>query len=127
MQQVKTKLDELGIEYQIYDSYLTDDEVVNLRKSTDLFIHMQVTDAYSSSLQETLICGQKVINAEWLRYKELELLGLPYRLANFENLSASIINELNNERSFVDISNVLKQYTWSYQLVEWNKLYNKYC
>ena len=127
MHQVKTKLDELGIEYRIYDSYLTDDEVVNLRKSTDLFIHMQVTDAYSSSLQETLICGQKVINAEWLRYKELELLGLPYRLANFENLSASIINELNNERSFVDISNVLKQYTWSYQLVEWNKLYNKYC
>lgn len=127
MCQVKTKLDTLGLKYRIFDSYLTDAEVVNLRKSTDLFIHMQVTDAYSSSLQETLICGQKVINADWLRYKELEQRGLPYRLANFENLPSTIINELYNNHSVIDISKILKQYTWSYQLIEWDKLYNKYC
>lgn len=126
MRQVKTKLDILGLKYRIFDSYLTDAEVVNLRKSTDLFIHMQVTDAYSSSLQETLICGQKVINADWLRYKELEQCGLPYRLANFENLPSTIINELYNKHSVIDISKILKQYTWSYQLTEWNKLYKKY-
>lgn len=127
MIEVQRALDCLGISYRIFDSYLSDEEVVNLRKSTDLFIHMQKTDAYSSSLQETLICGQTVINAEWLRYKELEQTGLPYRLANFDNLPSVIAEEITYMSSPVNISRVLQQYTWSYQLQEWNKIYTKYC
>lgn len=127
LQQVQSSLENLGIKYRIFDSYLSDEEVVDLRKSTDLFIHMQVSDAYSSSLQETLICGQKVINAKWLRYKELEQLGVPYRLATFDNLSSIIVDVLKEKKSTIDVSEALKQYTWSYQLQKWNILYKNNC
>lgn len=127
LEQVQSSLENLGVKYRIFDSYLSDKEVVNLRKSTDLFIHMQVSDAYSSSLQETLICGQKVINAKWLRYKELEQFGVPYRLATFDNLSSIIVDVLKEKKPTIDVSEVLKQYTWSYQLQKWNILYKNNC
>ena len=127
LEQVQSSLENLGVKYRIFDSYLSDEEVVNLRKSTDLFIHMQVSDAYSSSLQETLICGQKVINAKWLRYKELEQFGVPYRLATFDNLSSIIVDVLKEKKPTIDVSEVLKQYTWSYQLQKWNILYKNNC
>jgi len=127
MDEVRFALDELGVEYRIFDKYLSDEEVLDLRKGTDLFIHMQKTDAYSSSLQEALLSKSKVINADWLRYKELEVDGLPYYLANFNNLTSVILQTLTDSCRPIDITDVLRCYTWTYQLAEWNKLYRQYC
>ncbi len=127
MDEVRFALDELGVEYRIFDKYLSDEEVLDLRKGTDIFIHMQKTDAYSSSLQEALLSKSKVINADWLRYKELEKDGLPYYLANFNNLTSVISQALTDSCRPIDITDALRCYTWTYQLAEWNKLYKQYC
>ena len=125
MQEVRTTLDISGFDFMVFDSYLTDAQVVMLRKASDIFVHMQKTDAYSSSLQEALLCGSKVVNAEWLRYKELEINGVPYVLANFENLSLKIMEVLSCNETNMDVSSILKSYTWSYQLQEWNNVFTK--
>ena len=98
-----------------------------LRKGTDLFIHMQQTDAYSSSLHEYLYSKTKVINAEWLSYKELETWGLPYKLSTFETLSNDVIAVLNNSDEWVsgELRKYLIVYSWSYQINEWNKTFEK--
>lgn len=124
---IEDRLKELKINYLILQDYLTDDEMIYLRKGTDLFIHMQVTDAYSSSLHEYLYSKAVVINAEWLAYKELEIDGVPYVLANFENLSEKILQALPlrvNEIS-TRLRDILVKYTWSYQIKHWIDFYNE--
>lgn len=130
IKEVKEKLDKLGVNYKILDSYLSDDEIVLLRKATDLFIHMQTTDAYSSTLHEYLLCGTKIINAEWLRYPELEQDSIPYVLSNFNRLSDDILacigpeSQLNLNNS--TLRTVIESYKWSFQLKQWIAIFNKY-
>lgn len=127
MVEVETCLKKLGVNYKIFDTYLSDENIVKLRKATDLFIHMQTTDAYSSTLHEYLLCGTTVINADWLRYHELEQYGVPYYLANFENLREVITTCLRDANNDVNngLIDVLHSYKWSTQIYLWNKLFTK--
>ena len=98
-----------------------------LRKGTDLFIHMQQTDAYSSSLHEYLYSKTKVITAAWLSYKELETWGVPYKPSTFDTLPNDIIEIINTKRDEVSdqLIKFLIVYSWSYQINEWNKTFEK--
>lgn len=125
--ELEKKVKATGINYKFLTTYLSDQEMIWLRKGTDLFIHMQQTDAYSSSLHEYLYSKTKVINAEWLSYKELETWGLPYKFSTFETLSNDVIAVLNNSDEWVseDLRKYLIVYSWSYQINEWNKTFEK--
>ena len=125
--ELEKKVKSIGINYRLLTTYLSDQEMVWLRKSTDLFIHMQQTDAYSSSLHEYLYSKTKVINAEWLSYKELETWGVPYKPSKFETLSEDIVDIVNSPESLINnrLMKYLIVYSWSYQINEWNKILNK--
>lgn len=84
---VKATLEENGMEYLILDSFVPDDLWCDYTASTDIFIHMQRSDAFSSSLAEHLYMGNGVINAEWLKYEDLESNSIYYESCNFNNLS----------------------------------------
>ena len=47
-----------------------------LRLAADAFVLAIPTDAFSASLQEYLYAGAKVLRADWLRYPQLEELGI---------------------------------------------------
>lgn len=96
MKYIRNKLENIGIPYRIFDNYLTQDELVYLRYSTDLFVHMQKTDANCSSLQEYIICNKKIVNCSWIRYDELEQFGsIPYFIAkDFETLGQTILDTI---------------------------------
>ena len=55
--------------------YMTPQQVTYLRLITDLFIHIQTTDAYNASLQEFMLAGAQCVNGSWLRYERLEKHG----------------------------------------------------
>ena len=96
MQHIKNKLGQTGIPYRIFEDYLTQEELVYLRNSTDMFVHMQKTDANCSSLQEYIICKKKIVNCSWIRYGELEQFGsVPYFIANdFDSLGQDILDAI---------------------------------
>ena len=86
------------MKYLILDSFLSSEDAAALRYATDMFIHVQVSDAYSSSVQEYLLCNKKVINGSWLRYDEFEDNGkAPYFVVdNFGTLSETIVKAYNS-------------------------------
>lgn len=94
MQHIRNLLEQTGIPYRIFDSFLTQEELVYLRYATDLFVHMQKTDANSSSIREFIICKKKIVNCSWLRYGEFEQFGcVPYFIAeNFDTLGQTILD-----------------------------------
>jgi hypothetical protein len=128
MSEVKKRLDESLIPYIIYDDYLTEEEQVYLRKCTDIFIHVQTTDAFSASVQEYLLCDTIVINGNWVRYPDLEKWGLPYLLIDSIDDISKVICRIVEGNEEIHISENLKKSIisrgYSKQANKWVQFYN---
>ena len=69
----------LGIRSLWFDEYLDLESLFLLRQATDMFIHIQTTDANNASLKEYLLLGKNCVNGSWLRYPDVEDEGqMPY-------------------------------------------------
>lgn len=117
-----------GLKAYFLTDFLTVDQVAALRLITDLFIHIQPTDAYNASLQEYLLSGAKVINGEWLKYPSLEQYGLPYYLCHsIDTLSQDIIKLFSEgEVSPVLSSEIVPEIesnAWSNKINDWISFY----
>jgi len=105
----KELIDRLGKQAKEYNlsivfvtNYLSVDELSYLRLITDLFIHVQTTDAANASIQEFILAGARCINGQWLSYPYLETEGLPYYQCPEINELPSVIREaiLNRDSDF---------------------------
>lgn len=79
-----------GISFTLLNHFLENEEWKKYIIATDIFIHMQLTDAFSACLSEQLLRGNVVINAEWIKYFDLEKAGAYYISANFDNLQTIV-------------------------------------
>lgn len=96
--EVKQAVTDSGIEYVMFEEFMTDEEVAKLRLVTDVFIHAQTTDAFSGSICEILYAGGVLVNAKWLHYKEFDKYPITFReFEEFDEL-APIIESLVQER-----------------------------
>lgn len=73
---IERHLEESDISWDIIDEFLDEQSTALLRKSVDIFIHAQITDALSASMLEYLYAGAVVLNGVWLKYYELEKLNI---------------------------------------------------
>lgn len=98
IERIKRKVSTKGIKSLFVERYLDLSELFVLRQATDMFIHVQTTDANCTSLREYLLCKKKVINGGWLRYDELEAEGIvPYFVAqDLQNLGNTVITAFNS-------------------------------
>jgi hypothetical protein len=90
IEKVRNYAEEKGLNYIILDSFLSEDEWIKYLQSTDVFIHMQVSDAFSSAISEHLLLGHILINGSWLPYKDLDDNGVFYISSNFEDLEQKL-------------------------------------
>ena len=96
IKEVDDRLTNYNIRHVILTNYMSNAEMVYLRKCADMFIHAQDTDANSVSLAEHLLCNNTVVNASWLRYANREAFGIPYYLFDsFDDLPAIIVKAYN--------------------------------
>ena len=123
---VKSKLDHSGVDYICFDSFLPVEDVFYLRLATDLFIHVQTTDANSASLQEYLLCKKTIINGVWLQYPHYMRNGeFPYyETESLETLS-DIIKVAVGKPKYIDekILDEIREHGWNNQIRKWDALF----
>lgn len=127
MDDVEQLMKETRLNYRILRDYLSNEELLYVRKCADMFIHAQDTDANSGSLAEYLLCKTKVVNAEWLSYPNREKYGRPYYVFNsFNELGDVVVRAYKDEVSIVDERLVkdIQQDGWSYVGKQWVDFYN---
>lgn len=128
--EIEQRLKLIDVKYVIYTDYLSLDELVALRKSSDMFIHVQSSDAYSASVQEYLLCDVAVINASWLKYQTLEIFGKPYKeIDTFEQLPDSIIEILLGQKPVIpaELKLAISNNGWNEKAKDWMKFYIGNC
>ena len=73
--------------------FLTAEDLYKLRKATDMFVHVQTTDAFSGSVQEYILCNKKIVHGSWIKYETLESFSplFYFPVDNLENLGKVIV------------------------------------
>lgn len=61
-------LDAAGFTYTLIDRYVSTEKIVELRLITDIMVNIQLTDAFSASIQEHVVAGNVCVIGSWLPY-----------------------------------------------------------
>ena len=92
--EVKDLIIKTGCSYSVFDSFLSDIEIAELTKLTDIFIHAQTTDARSASMLEHLYANCLVINPAWINYADISDSVFYLTFDALEDLKKIITNNL---------------------------------
>jgi len=73
--------------------YLSEEDLYKLRKATDMFVHVQTTDANSGSVQEYILCNKKIVHGSWIKYEIMESFSplFYFPVDNLDNLGEVIV------------------------------------
>lgn len=97
MKEVRQSLKEATADGIIIENYMDFNEVALLRLVTDIFINIEPTDAYSSTMIEYAYCNKITIIGNWLDYSELEKKGAYFEKVNkVEELTTVLKKILDN-------------------------------
>lgn len=79
--------------------YLSIEDLYKLRKATDMFIHVQTSDAGARSVYEYILCNKKIVHGSWLKYEELEAFKplFYFPVDKLENLGDVIVQAYNSD------------------------------
>lgn len=122
---------ELNLRTVFYEQYLSVPEIFLLRRATDMFIHVQTTDAGNSSLQEYVLCGAKVVHGSWIQYKGLEqyepLFYFP--VDDIDHLDETILKAYQSDSIQVSekVIERIQNRGWKAKMKQWNVFFMSCC
>lgn len=126
--EIKQMIDDLHLNAVYFEEYLDLDSLFYMRQATDMFVHIQTTDANNGSLKEYVLLNKTIVNGSWLKYDDLDSFPVkPYVLVNkLEDLSAAILYAYQAELPDVDPELVeeLKQIGASFLAKKWNNFFS---
>ena len=103
------------------------EDLLKLRMATDVFVHVQTTDAGSRCVMEYVQCNKKVIHGRWMKYKYLE----DYRpscyfpVERMEDLAKCLIFAYHAEISDLpqEVTDIIMRRSWNYKMALWNDFF----
>lgn len=95
-EEVRTKLETLGIPFVLFESFMQTEEVAVLRMKADIVINLQDSDALAGSLQGHLYCGGVCLFANWLNYPIYDKNNVFYKKISRESLTNDFIDCVEN-------------------------------
>ena len=129
-QSVRKAAAHLPCESLILTEFMNDEESAYLRLAADAFVLAIPTDAFSSSLQEYLYAGAKVLCGDWLEYPQLDAMGFPViRFHSISAFPALLQTALQTPVPPAEMQlrhNALRsRYSWSVVFAKWTSLYER--
>lgn len=116
-----------GLDAVFMTDYLDVEDVYKLRMATDMFVHVQTTDANSGSVQEYIICNKKIVHGSWIKYEELEsykpLFYFP--VDKMENLGETILKAYQSEKIQIPrgVIEEVEKKSWKHKSTKMNEFF----
>ena len=126
-EQIKTKVKELDLKAYYSEKYLDLQGLFLLRQATDMFIHVQTTDANNGSLKQYVWFGKNVVHGGWICYDDIEKDGYKpyYTTPSMDELSETIVKAY--RKGPVEVKEETKQtierYGYKYLAPKWNEMF----
>ncbi len=65
-------LQDAKFQYAFIRNYMTNEQIVYLRRRIDVFVNAITTDAFNAAIQESMLCQSVILIGNWLSYQDLE-------------------------------------------------------
>lgn len=93
---IRNKIEQLSVSYTIIDQFLRTEQVAAIRKTADIVVNVQNTDALAGSLQDHLYCGNICIFGNWLNYSPYTNNGIYYIKTSMEDIAMHVKDVIHN-------------------------------
>ena len=93
---IRKEMEKSDISFTLLDHFLDAKYVAVIRKTADIVVNVQNTDALSDSLKGHLYCGNVCIFGEWLNYSPYTNNGIYYIKSSKEELTEHLKDVLSN-------------------------------
>lgn len=131
LQQVRERMEQTDIPFVLLDHFLSEEEIVVVRKTADLVVNIQDTDAFAGSIRAHLYCNSVVLVGDWLPYGiYLNKAGVVFYQTSKADLTRSIENCLTNIETYKQecSENQNKMYdlfSWESTINDWVNTYGE--
>ena len=122
--QIDEELKKGNYSYDILAARLTNKQLFDLRRLANIVINIQVTDAFSGSIQEHIFCENVMLLGDWLPYDVMKDAGIFYLTTSLEKLSSSFQDVLDNYDYYKNRCSKNKKIM--YELTSWAGLSGKW-
>lgn len=124
---VKEKGKKLGFDLVAIEDHLDLPDLFMLRMATDIFVHVQTTDAGSRCVMEYVSCNKKVVHGSWMKYAYLEEYhpSCYFPVDRMENLGECIIKayEAKVEPLPLEVKSIIMERGWKHKMTLWNNFF----
>lgn len=96
---IKDECKKRNLQAVFVTEFLSLEDLYKLRKATDMFIHVQTTDAGARSVYEYILCNKKIVHGSWMKYPELESFTplFYFPVDQLDDLGEVIVHAYNSE------------------------------
>ena len=126
-QNIKEKAKGLGFDVVSVEENLDIPDLLKLRMATDIFVHVQTTDAGSRCVMEYVACNKKVVHGSWIYYGYLEKNrpSCYFPVDRLEDLGECIIKAYATpiEPLPQEVMDIILRRGWNHQMTRWNNFF----
>ena len=99
VQSIKDKCFSLNLDAVYVEEYLNFEDLYTLRMATDMFVHVQTTDAGASCVMQYILCRKKIVHGSWMKYADLEQFSplFYYPVDRMEDLGKVILDAYHSD------------------------------
>lgn len=122
---VENLLRNSGLSFFILKEFLNPHDIAHLRISSDVMIHLPVSDQLSATMLEYLYAGNYVITGNWLPYNILDKEGVYYKkIETITQLNKTIEEYFENKERIKE--STLRNKQIIYNFTGWDKVIHKW-
>jgi len=126
-EELKEECKKRNLHAMFITEFLSVEDLYKLRKATDIFVHVQTTDAGARSVYEYILCNKKIVHGSWVKYKKLEefkpLFYFP--VDTLENLGDVIVKAYNSDNIKIPqgVMDIVKSRGWDSKITKMNDFF----
>jgi hypothetical protein len=124
---IKEKAKSLGFDVVSVEENLDMSDLLKLRMATDIFVHVQTTDAGSRCVMEYVACNKKIVHGSWIYYGYLEKYkpSCYFPVDRLENLGACIVRAYQTPIESLpdEVMNIILNRGWKHKMLLWNNFF----
>ena len=127
VEEVKKKKEKRNLKAKFVTDFLSVEDLYKLRKATDIFVHVQTTDAGARSVYEYILCNKKIVHGSWMSYKKLEsykpLFYFP--VDTLANLGDVIVKAYNSDNIEIpqEVMDIVLSRSWESNITKMNDFF----
>lgn len=117
----------LGLDFTVIEEHLDLADLLKLRMATDIFVHVQDTDAGSRSVMEYVYCNKKVVHGAWVKYIYLEehKPSCYFPVEKMESLGRVIVEAYQTKIEDLpqEVKSIILERGWNNKMTMWNAFF----